>query len=104
MVDDDLFNLESLSGQEAKRLGLMSKAVPRERVLTTALDTAERMCGMSQVGIRGTKQALNGRLRRTWPNFEHGAALEIADFFYPDVLEGMAAIRDKRALKYPSAR
>ena len=55
MVDDDSFNVESLSGQEAKRLGLMGKVVPRERALTTALDAAEHMCGMSQVGIRGTK-------------------------------------------------
>ena len=82
----------------------MTKAIPREQVLTTALEIAERMCGMSQVGIRGTKRALNGWLRRAWPIFEHGAALEIADFFYPDVLEARAAFRDKRAPEFPSAR
>ncbi len=98
------FNLKSLSGQEAERLGLVTKAVPREQVLTTALEIAERMCGISQVGIRGTKRALNGWLRRALPIFEHGAALEIADFFYPDVLEARAAFRDKRVPEYPSAR
>jgi enoyl-CoA hydratase len=99
-----LFNLEALTGKEAERIGVVTKAVPREQVLPTALEWAERLSKMSQVGIRGTKRALNGWLRMAYPILEHSAALEMADFFHPDVHEARAAFREKRAPSFPSAR
>lgn len=104
MADEDLFDLGSFSGQEAERLGSVSKAVPRERVLTTVLDMAERRCGVSPVGIRGTERALNDWRRCARPVFAHGAARKIAAVFHPDILKAWAAFRDKRPLEFPPAR
>ncbi len=99
-----LFNLEPLTGLEAERIGVVTKAVPKDEVLSTALEWANRMADMSQIGLRGTKQALNGWLRMAMPILEHSAALEMADFFHPDVHEARAAFREKRQPRFPSAR
>lgn len=99
-----LFDLETLTGAEAERLGIVTKAVPREEVLPTALEWADRLASMSQVGIRGTKAAINGWLRMAMPILEHSAALEMADFFHPDVHEARAAFREKREPRFPSAQ
>src|SRR5437867_1644088 len=80
-----LMNLEPLTGAEAERIGLVTKSVPAPEVLPTAMDIARRLSAMSQPAIRGTKRALNGWLRQAMPIFEHSAALEMVDFFGPDV-------------------
>ena len=99
-----LFNLEPLTGIEAERIGVVTSAVPKEEVLPTALEWAERLANMSQIGIRGTKSAMNGWLRMALPILEHSAALEMADFFHPDVHEARAAFREKREPRFPSAQ
>ncbi|MBM3599684.1 MAG: enoyl-CoA hydratase/isomerase family protein [Alphaproteobacteria bacterium] len=98
-----LWNLEPLTGAEAERIGIVTKALPTDQVLPEALRIAGALADMSQTGIRGTKRALNGWLRQAMPIFEHSAALEMVDFFGPDVHEARAAFRAKRPPKFPSA-
>jgi len=98
-----LFNLEPLNGKEAERIGLIAKAVPTDMVLSTALEMANRMGQMSQIGLRGTKRTMNGWLRMAMPILEHSAALETVDFFHPDVQEARMAFREKRKPVFPSA-
>ncbi|TDP89072.1 enoyl-CoA hydratase/isomerase family protein [Labedaea rhizosphaerae] len=94
---------EMVDGVEAERLGLVSKALPREEVLPEALRVADVLGSGSQPAIRWTKRALNGWLRMAGPIFDQSAAYEMLTFMGPDVVEGAAALRDKRAPRFPSA-
>jgi enoyl-CoA hydratase len=98
-----LFNCEPLLGKEAERIGVVTKAVPKDQVLPVAMQIAGQLSQMSQIGIRGTKRAINGWLRMAMPILEHSAALEMADFFHPDLLEARASFREKRPARFPSA-
>jgi enoyl-CoA hydratase len=92
----------ALDGAEAARIGLVSQAVRKEDVLTTALTIAEELATGPQLAIRWTKRALNGWLRQAMPIFEHSAALERLSFMHPDALEGLAALLERRKPDYPS--
>jgi enoyl-CoA hydratase len=95
---------EMLDGREAERIGLVSKAVPREQVLDEALRVADGLAQGSQLAIRWTKRALNNWIRQAGPVFDQSAAYEMLGFLGPDVLEGVAALREKRPPQFPSAR
>ncbi len=94
---------EMIDGAEAERIGLVSRAVPREDVLPEALRVAETLGTGAQPAIRLTKRALNGWLRMAGPIFDQSAAYEMLTFLGPDVVEGAAALREKRAPRFPSA-
>ncbi|WP_125613666.1 enoyl-CoA hydratase/isomerase family protein [Specibacter cremeus] len=94
---------EMLTGAEAERIGLVSLAIPRDRVLETALGIANELATGSQLAIRWTKRALNNWLRSAGPIFDQSAAYEMLTFLGPDVAEGAAALREKRAPRFPSA-
>ncbi len=98
-----LWDLEPLTGRRAEEIGIVTKALPAGQVLDEALRLAGQLAQMAQPAIRGTKRALNGWLRQAMPIFEHAAALEMVDFFGPDVHAARAAFREKRAVKFPSA-
>jgi enoyl-CoA hydratase len=99
-----LWDVAPLDGREAERIGIVTKALPTEKVLPEALRIAGALAQMSQPAICGTKRALNGWLRQAMPMFEHAAALEMVDFFGADVHEARAAFRQKRPAKFPSAQ
>ena len=98
-----LLTAEFLDGREAERIGLVSRCVPEAEVLETALGIAERLASGAQHALRWTKRSLNGWLRVNMPIFEHSLALEMLGFMGPDAAEGVAATRDKRAPRFPSA-
>jgi enoyl-CoA hydratase len=93
---------EMILGKEAERIGLVSKALPKERVLDEALRVAHVLATLSQPAVRLTKRALNGWIRNAGPIFEQSAAYEMLCFMGPDVVEGAAALREKRAPRFPS--
>jgi enoyl-CoA hydratase len=95
---------EMLDGREAERIGLVSKALPREQVLDEALRVADGLAQGSQPAIRWTKRALNNWILQAGPIFDQSAAYEMLGFLGPDVLEGVAALREKRPPQFPSAR
>ncbi len=94
---------DMLTGAEAERIGLVSKAVPRDAVLDEALSVAAGLATGSQDAIRLTKRALNSWLRTAGPIFDQSAAYEMLTFMGPDVVEGAAALQDKRPPRFPSA-
>lgn len=94
---------EMLSGAEAERIGLVSKALPRDQVLDEALRVADTLGTGSQKAIQWTKRALNSWVRDAGPIFDQSAAYEMLCFMMPDVHEGYAALREKRAPQFPSA-
>jgi len=99
-----LLTADFIDGREAERIGLVTMCVPPDQVMPKALDVAERLARGSQISIRWTKRALNNWLRQAGPIFDQSLALEMLSFSYPDVREGVKAIREKRAPVFPSAK
>jgi enoyl-CoA hydratase len=95
---------EMVTGSEAERIGLVSKALPGEEVLGEALRIATGLARGSQLAVQWTKRALNGWLRVAAPIFDQSAAYEMLTFMGPDVVEGVAALRQKRPPRFGSAR
>jgi enoyl-CoA hydratase len=99
-----LLTADFLDGTEAERIGLVSKAVPADEVLPTALGLAERLAAGPVDATRLTKRALNHWLRQALPNFEASLAYEMINFLGPDAAEGLAALKEKRPPDFPSVR
>jgi enoyl-CoA hydratase len=99
-----LLTSDFIDGREAERIGLVSLCVPAERLMDRALEVADRLALGSQQALRWTKRSLNNWLRMAGPIFDQSIALEMLTFMDEDVREGLAAIREKRAPRFPSAR
>ena len=91
---------DTLTGEEAERIGLISLAVDEAELDAKALEVAVRLAEGSPAAIRWTKYALNNWLRSAGPAFDTSLALEFLAFSGPDVREGIAAIREKRPPKF----
>jgi enoyl-CoA hydratase len=91
---------EPVSGEEAERIGLVSRCVDDTELHDVALEVAVRLAGGSQSAVRWTKYALNNWLRMAGPTFDTSLALEFLGFSGPDVREGVAAFREKRPARF----
>jgi enoyl-CoA hydratase len=91
-----LLTSEFITGAEAERIGLVSKALPADAVLPEALRIAEQLARGPQDATRLTKRALNHWLRQALPNFEASLAYEMLNFLGADAAEGLAALQQKR--------
>ena len=91
---------EPISGEEAERIGLVSLAVDDAHLLEKAYEVADRLALGSQTAIRWTKFSLNNWLRQAGPAFDTALALEFMGFGGPDVREGVASLRERRAPKF----
>jgi enoyl-CoA hydratase len=91
---------EEVDGVEAERIGLVSLCVPEQELEERALEIARRLASGSRAAISHTKLALNDWLRAAGPIFDASLALEFMDMAGPDVREGVAAIREKRAARF----
>ena len=100
-----LLTCDFLDGREAERIGLVSKAVPRPEVLTTAMEIAHRLAAGPQPALRFTKRALNQWLRLGGiTSFDYSLMAEMMGFFGGDVAAGIKGIREKSPPDFPSAR
>ena len=88
---------EPVSGEEAAQIGLVAKAVDASALRETAMGIAARLAKGSPTAIRWTKYALNNWLRMMGPTFDTSLAVEFMGFSGPDVHEGVASHRQKRA-------
>ena len=93
----DLLLCETVSGEEAERIGLVSRAVEAEALQQEALAVAQRLAAGSASALAGTKRALNLWLQAAWPAFEASLAAEFMDFAQEDAREAVAALKQKRA-------
>jgi len=96
-----LLTCDFIDGREAERIGLVSKAVPADEVLPTALDIAERLARGPREAIALTKRSLNYWLRPAMPYFEASLAYEVLNFLGPEAAEGFAALRERRQPDFP---
>src|SRR5215469_4539077 len=91
---------EMVTGTEAERIGLVSKALPRDEVLPEAMRVANQLATGPQLAIRLSKRALNGWVRNAGAIFDQSAAYEMLTFMGEDIKEGLASLREKRAPRF----
>ena len=91
---------EAVTGEEAERIGLVSLAVDDDKLLDKAYEVADKLAAGSATAIRWTKYSLNNWYRQAGPSFDTSLALEFMGFAGPDVQEGVASLRERRAPKY----
>jgi enoyl-CoA hydratase len=84
-----------LNGEEAERIGLVSRSVPAAQVLPEATKVAEKLAAGSESAIRWTRQALNHWYRVGLPAFESSLAHEMLGFFGPDIKDRLDILRQK---------
>jgi enoyl-CoA hydratase len=99
-----LMTSEFVDGVEAERIGLVSLTVPGDELHAKAMDVATNLATGAQWAIRWTKRSLNLWLEQAVPAFEASLGYEMLGFFSGDVVEGSAAIKEKRSPVYPSTR
>ncbi len=91
-----LLTCDTLTGEEAERIGLVSKCVEDSEVHQEALRVATRLAAGSASAISWTKRSLNHWYRIASPIFESSLGLEFLGFGGHEVAEGLASHREKR--------
>jgi enoyl-CoA hydratase len=87
-----------IDGDEAARIGLANRAVPREQALATALALAAEIAGAAPVAVRGAKRSLaQSAGAELGAQLDQEAAEQALCYESADLLEGLAAVREKRA-------
>ncbi len=100
-----LLTCDFLDGTEAERIGLVSKVVPHDELMPTAMQVAQKLASGPQPAIQWTKRALNQWLRMAeHTSFDYSLSLEMLGFFGDDVKEGLDSLQEKRDPDFPSAR
>ncbi|MFE7422832.1 enoyl-CoA hydratase/isomerase family protein [Rhodococcus sp. NPDC057529] len=95
-----LLTCREISGEDAERAGLVSLSVDQTELLDTAREIAGQMSAGAQEAIRWTKYSLNQWYRQQGPLFDAALGLEFLGFGGPDVVEGVASHRERRAPKF----
>jgi enoyl-CoA hydratase len=95
-----LLTCETLTGEEAERIGLVSLVVDDDQVHAVALDVATKLAAGAQQALRSTKHTLNHWYRAQGAAFDASLALEFLDFGGPDAREGLASHQEKRAPRF----
>ncbi|MDF3009782.1 MAG: enoyl-CoA hydratase [Burkholderiales bacterium] len=87
---------ETISGEEAERLGLVSLTCEEQELNEKALEVARKLAAGAQTALSWTKYSLNNWLRMAGPSFDASLALEVLGFTGPEAKEGVASHREKR--------
>jgi enoyl-CoA hydratase len=92
-----LLTCETLTGEEAERIGLVSLCVDDDSVQDRALEVATQLAAGAQSAIRWTKQTLNNWYRAQSGIFDASLAYEFYGFGGPDAREGLTSHTEKRS-------
>src|SRR5690606_18741611 len=92
-----LLTCDTLTGEEAERIGLVSLCVEDDAVQDRALEVAETLNGGAQSAIRWTKHTLNNWYRAQSATLDASLAYEFYGFGGPDAREGLTAHTERRA-------
>ena len=96
-----LLTCDTISGEEAERLGLVSLACEEGELREKAFEVARKLAAGPQTALRWTKYSLNNWLRMAGQAFDASLALEMMGFTGPEVKEGLASLREKREPRFP---
>jgi enoyl-CoA hydratase len=97
-----LLTCDTISGEEAERIGLVSLACDEAELKSKALEVARKLAAGPQTALRWTKYSLNNWLRLAGPSFDASLALEMLGFTGPEVKEGLGSLREKREARFPA--
>lgn len=96
-----LLTAESFTGEEAKRMNLISLALDDTEVEHRSVEIASRLAENAPGATRWTKYALNNWLRQAGPIFDASLAMEFIGMASPEGKEGMDAFLQKRSPRFP---
>jgi enoyl-CoA hydratase len=94
---------ENFDAQRAYELGLVTKVVPRAKLMEEAHAMADRIAKASPTAILLTRQAINYNIRESWADMvrlEEELCEKI--FAHPDAHEGPTAFAEKREPRFRS--
>lgn len=92
---------EGITVQEALRIGLVNKVVAQAELLAVARATAERLCEMAPLAVRGTKEVMLRGLTLPFDDAVRlGESLRRVAFDTEDAREGAKAFVEKRKPRY----
>lgn len=95
-----LLTCDTLLGEEAERIGLVSLCVDEEEVHERGLALATQLADGAQSAQRWTKHTLNHWYRAQGAAFDASLAYEFLGFNGPDAREGLASHREKRSPRF----
>jgi enoyl-CoA hydratase len=98
-----LLTCETLTGEEAERIGLVSLCVDDDQVHERALEVASDLSAGAQSAIRWTKLTLNNWYRAQAAILDASLAYEFLGFGGPDAREGLASHTEKRPPNFTGA-
>ena len=85
-----------IDGTEAERIGLVARVVEDDELESFTEELASELATGAQEALQWTKHTLNHWLRMAYPIFDASVAYEFLGFQGPDVVEGVAASKEKR--------
>jgi enoyl-CoA hydratase len=91
-----LLACETISGEEAERIGLVSLCADDDKLLETARGVASKLNRGALEAIQWTKRSMNLFYKQNAGVLDASLALEFLGFRGPDVREGLASHREKR--------
>jgi enoyl-CoA hydratase len=95
-----LLTCDTLTGEEAERIGLVSLCVDDDHVHARALEVATQLAEGAQAALRFTKHTLNHWYRSQLAAFDASLAYEFLGFAGPDAREGLASHVEKRPPRF----
>jgi enoyl-CoA hydratase len=96
-----LFTGEVISAAEALRVGLVSRVVPHDQLLESALDLARRIAGNPPLAVQRLKAGLREALDPDWRPLGEWVSRSLATLFQTeDHREGVRAFLEKRPPQY----
>ncbi|MET0821314.1 MAG: enoyl-CoA hydratase/isomerase family protein [Aeromicrobium sp.] len=98
-----LLTCDTLLGEEAERIGLVSKCVDDDDVIAEGTRVATQLAAGAPTAIAWTKHSLNHWYRMAGPAFEASLGLEFLGFGGPEVREGLASHQEKRPPRFATA-
>jgi enoyl-CoA hydratase len=96
-----LLTCDTLTGEEAERIGLVSLVVEDGEAQDRALEVARQLANGATNAIQWTKLALNNWYRAMGPTFDASLAYEFIGFAGPEAAEGLASHVEKRPPQFP---
>ena len=91
-----IFCARTFKAEEAVKIGLINKCVPKRELMAETLKWCETIKGHSSQTLRATKKSLNHESDELYASWQHGMELLANIWGTEESLEGMQAFLDKR--------